>query len=204
LLEGKFTLDDFLEQISMLQKMGPLQDMFEKLPFFADSVPEGFSVDDKELVRIKAMVSSMTRTERKRPDLFAKQPSRINRVAKGSGRTAKDVAELLQRFSFMQKMLGSIGQQAGFLQKMPGMKQLAMARRLREAVSTGGMENPMMANLANELLEAAVAEGGPGAAGLAGLPGFGGGPGPRKKIIDQSKRKQLQKLQKKARKKSRR
>jgi signal recognition particle subunit SRP54 len=204
LLEGRFTLDDFLEQISMLQQMGPLQDMFEKLPFFADSVPEGFKVDDQELVRIKAMVSSMTRVERKRPELFAKQPSRIMRVAKGSGRTPKDVAELLQRFAFMQKMLGSIGQQAGFLQKMPGMKQLAMARRLREAVSTGGMENPMMANLANELLEAAVAEGGPGA-GFPGMPGFGGGaPGPRKKIIDEAKRKQLRKLQKKARKKSRR
>jgi signal recognition particle subunit SRP54 len=203
LLEGRFTLDDFLEQISMLQQMGPLQDMFEKLPFFADSVPEGFKVDDKELVRIKAMVSSMTRVERKRPELFAKQPTRIVRVAKGSGRTPKDVAELLQRFAFMQKMLGSIGQQAGFLQKMPGMKQLAMARRLREAVSTGGLENPMMANLANELLEAAVAEGGPGA-GLAGLPGLGGGPGPRKKVIDEAKRKQLRKLQKKARKKSRR
>jgi signal recognition particle subunit SRP54 len=203
LLEGRFTLDDFLEQISMLQQMGPLQDMFEKLPFFADSVPEGFKVDDKELVRIKAMVSSMTRVERKRPELFAKQPTRIVRVAKGSGRTPKDVAELLQRFAFMQKMLGSIGQQAGFLQKMPGMKQLAMARRLREAVSTGGLENPMMANLANELLEAAVADGGPGA-GLAGLPGLGGGPGPRKKVIDEAKRKQLRKLQKKARKKSRR
>ncbi|HET6336441.1 MAG TPA: signal recognition particle protein, partial [Polyangiales bacterium] len=207
LLEGKFTLDDFLEQISMLQQMGPLQDMFEKLPFFADSVPEGFQVDDKELVKIKAMVSSMTRGERKRPQLFAEQPSRIRRVASGSGRTPKDVADLLQRFAFMQKMMGSIGQQASFLQKMPGMKQLAMAKRLREAVSTGGLDNPMMSNLATELLEAAVAEGGPGAAGLLQGMGMGGGrgmPGVRKKPLDPSKRKQQRKLQKKARKKSRR
>ena len=82
-----------------------------------------------------------------------------------------------------------------------------MAKRLREAVSTGGLDNPMMANLANELLEAAVADGGGG--GLAGLlPGLGmGGPGaagPRKKVLDPGKRKQLRKLQKKARKKSRR
>jgi signal recognition particle subunit SRP54 len=203
LLQGRFTLDDFLEQITMLQQMGPLQEMFEKLPFFADSVPEGFQVDDQELVRIKAMVSSMTRAERKRPQLFADQPTRITRVAKGSGRTPKDVAELLQRFAFMQKMMGSIGQQAGLLQKMPGMKQLAMAKRLREAVSTGGLENPMMANLANELLEAVVAEGGgPGLAGM--LPGMGGAAGPRKKVLDPTKRKQLRKLQKKARKKSRR
>jgi signal recognition particle subunit SRP54 len=209
LLEGRFSLDDFLEQITMLQQMGPLQDMFEKLPFFADSVPEGFKVDDQELVRIKAMVSSMTREERKRPELFAKQPSRMRRVARGSGQSEKDLAELLQRFAFMQKMLGSIGQQAGFLQRLPGMKQLAMAKRLRGAVSSGGLENPMMSNLANELLEAAVAEGGPNANMFGNLPGMAGmlgagGPGVRKKPLDPTKRKQLRKMQKKARKKSRR
>jgi signal recognition particle subunit SRP54 len=199
LLQGRFTLDDFLEQISMLQQMGPLQDMLEKLPFFADSVPDGFQVDEKELVRIKAMVSSMTKDERKKPQLFAEQPGRLKRVARGSGCSDRDVADLLQRFSFMQRMMGSIGQQAGLLQRMPGMKQLAMAKRLREAVQTGGgMGNPMMANLANELLEAAVAD---------GPMGFGGGgpgaPGPRKKPLDPSKRKQLRKQQKKARKRSR-
>jgi signal recognition particle subunit SRP54 len=200
----------------MLQSMGPLQDMFEKLPFFSDSVPEGFKIDEKELVRIKAMVSSMTRQERKQPELFAKQPSRMRRVARGSGQTEKDLAELLQRFGFMQKMLGNIGQQAGFLQKLPGMKQLAMARKLRGAVSSGGLDNPMMSNLANELLEAAVAEGGPnpnmfgglppGLANMlgAGGPGGLGGPGARKKPADPKARKQQRKQQKKARKKSRR
>ena len=209
LLEGKFSLDDFLEQITMIQRMGPLQDMFEKLPFFSESVPEGFKIDDKELVRIKAMVSSMTRQERNRPELFAKEPSRVKRVAKGSGHTEKDIAELLQRFGFMQKMIGSIGQQAGLLQKLPGMKQLAMARRLRDAVSTGGLENPMMSNLASELLEAAVAEGGPNAnmfgglpPGMAGMFGPGGamgqgGAGVRKKPLDPAKRKQQRKQQKK-------
>ena len=133
----------------------------------------------------------------------------MKRVARGSGHTEKDVAELLERFSFMQKMIGSIGQQAGFLQKLPGMKQLAMAKRLRDAVSTGGLENPMMSNLATELLEAAVAEGGPNAnmfgglpPGLAGMLG-GGAAGVRKKPLDPGKRKQQRKQQKKARKKSR-
>ncbi|HEX2679355.1 MAG TPA: signal recognition particle protein [Polyangiales bacterium] len=215
LLQGRFTLDDFLEQISMLQQMGPLQEMFEKLPFFADSVPEGFQVDDKELVRIKAMVSSMTKLERRKPELFAKDRSRITRVAKGSGRTDKDVAELLQRFAFMQKMLGSIGQASGMLSRMPGMKQLAMAKQLRNAVQMGGAGglggmgglagNPMMANLANELLEAAVADGPGGMAGMfPGMGGMPGAPGPRKKPMDANKRKALRKQQKKARKKSRR
>ena len=194
MLQGQFTLDDFLEQIGALQQMGPLQDVFEKLPFFGDSVPEGFSVDDGELVKVKAIVSSMTKTERRDVELFKKQPSRLKRVAKGSGRTDKEVVELLQRFLFMQQMMGSIGQQAGMLSKMPGMKQLAMARRLKDAVHTGGLEhNPMMANLAEQLLEAAVAGDGPMSQGAAA----------RKKPIDKNKRKNLRKLQKKSRRKSR-
>jgi signal recognition particle subunit SRP54 len=56
MLQGQFTFDDFLEQLGTLQQMGPLQDMLEKLPFFADSMPEGFSVDEGELHKIKAIV----------------------------------------------------------------------------------------------------------------------------------------------------
>src|SRR6185295_10056409 len=113
--------------------------------------------------------------------------------------TDKQVADLLQRFGFMQSLMGQIGQQAGFLQRMPGMKQLAMANRLRDAVKTGGLDfNPMMANLADSLLEAAVA-GGPG--GMMG--GAKGAPGARKIKVDPAKRKAMRKAQKKARKKNR-
>src|SRR5690606_38840076 len=109
----------FLEQISTLQKLGPLQDVFEKLPFFGDSMPEGFTLDDKELTRAKAIVSSMTRPERRQVELFQKQPNRIKRVARGSGRSDKDVVDLLQRFMFMRQMMGSIGQQANMLSRVP-------------------------------------------------------------------------------------
>jgi signal recognition particle subunit SRP54 len=212
MLKGQFTFDDFLEQLGMLQQMGPLQDMLEKLPFFSESMPEGFQVDDRELHKIKAIVSSMTKAERKGPKLFIEQPARIKRVSKGSGRSDKEVAELLQRFSFMQGLMGQIGQQAGMLQRLPGMKQLAMANRLRDAVKTGGLEfNPMMANLADSLLEAAVAGGGQGGMpGLPGMPGMLGGrppkgmPGDRKIKLDPQKRKAMRKAQKQARKKSRR
>jgi signal recognition particle subunit SRP54 len=198
MLQGQFTFDDFLEQLGTLRQMGPLQDMLEKLPFFADSMPEGFTVNEKELDRIRAIVSSMTRAERRTPKLFVEKPARIKRVAKGSGSTDKEVADLLQRFGFMQSLMGQIGQQAGFLQRMPGMKQLAMANRLRDAVKTGGLDfNPMMANLADSLLEAAVA-GGPG-----GMMGGKGAPGARKIKVDPAKRKALRKAQKKARKKNR-
>jgi signal recognition particle subunit SRP54 len=196
MLRGQFTLDDFLEQLQMLQSMGPLQDLLDKVPFFADSVPEGFQVDEREIGQIKAIVSSMTRQERAKADLFQKQPTRLARVAKGSGTAEKQVAEILQRFAFMKQMMGSIGSQAGMLSKIPGMKQMAAANRLRDAVKTGGLEgNPMMANLADSLLEAAVA-------GQGGLRP-GGAQGPRR-AIDKGKKKSKRKMQKKSRRKSRR
>lgn len=212
LLSGQFTFDDFIQQIGMLQQMGPLQDVMEKLPFFADSMPEGFQVDETELVRIRAMVNSMTKAERTTPALFQKQPTRVKRVAKGSGRSEEEVSALLTRFSFMQNMMGQIGQQAGFLRKIPGMKQLAMANQMRRAVKTGGPlgGNPMLGNLTDSLLEAAVAEGkGPEelmqmlSGGM--MPGMGMGPGagPKRKVISPAKRKQQRKNQKQARRKSR-
>ena len=196
MLRGQFSLDDFLEQLQMLQNMGPLQDLLDKVPFFADSVPDGFQADEKEIGQIKAIVSSMTRQERTKAELFQKQPTRLVRVAKGSGTSEKQVAEILQRFAFMKQMMGSIGSQAGMLSKIPGMKQMAAANRLRDAVQTGGLEgNPMMANLADSLLEAAVAEQG----------GFGPGgtQGPHR-AINKGKKKSKRKMQKKARRKSRR
>ncbi len=195
MLRGHFTLDDFLEQLQTLQSMGPLQDLLDKVPFFADSMPEGFQVDEREIGQIKAIVSSMTRQERAEAELFQKQPSRLVRVAKGSGTAEKQVAEILQRFAFMKQMMGSIGSQAGMLSKIPGMKQLAAANRLRDAVKTGGLEsNPMMANLADSLLEAAVAEQG----------GVGPGAQAPRRTVNKSKKKSKRKMQKKSRRKSRR
>ena len=94
----------------------------------------------------------------------------------------------------MRRMMGDIGQQAGLLSKIPGMKQLATAKRLRDAVQTGGLDgNPMMAGLADQLLEAAVAEG--------GRPGAGGSV--KRKVVDKNKKKEQRRRQKQARRKSR-
>lgn len=217
MLEGRFSLDDFLTQIETLRKMGPLQDIFDKLPFFKDSLPEGFSLDEKELDRTKAIVSSMTKEERKKPELFQKQPNRVKRVAKGSGRPDKDVGELLQRFMMMRQMMGGLGQQAGMLSKLPGMKQLQMARQLRGAAKGGGFPGfPGMGGI-------------PGMGGMPGLPGMGGpggmdfdpammgslaeslmggagpaqGPSAAKRAAEKDKKKALRKQQKKSRKKAR-
>jgi signal recognition particle subunit SRP54 len=208
MLQGRFSLNDFLDQIRMIKQMGPLKDLFEKLPFFADGMPEGVNFDDNELVKAEAIVSSMTKQERVETELFQKQPTRLVRVARGSGRSEKEVAELIERFSFMRNMMGNIGQSAGMLSKIPGMKQLAGMKRMREAVRMGGLEGlPGMGGMADELLQNLVAQGGafPGGGfpGFPGMPGMPGAPGQRKKVVDKQKKKNLRKQQKKSRKKGR-
>jgi signal recognition particle subunit SRP54 len=183
MLEGDFDFDMFVEQINTIQKMGPLQDLFERLPFFPGGMPQDVKVDDRELDRVKAIVGSMTRSERKDAELFRAEPRRVERVAKGAGTTKEAVAELIAKFVMMRDMMRNIGQQAGLLSKIPGAKQLAMARRLKDLVKVQG-EQQAMANLAQELLESAVAGGGPGGLGnmndpeamMRALMG-GGGPG---------------------------
>ncbi len=184
MLQGNFTFDDFVQQISMIQQMGPLKELFEKMPFFSEMLPQDVNIDDRELDRVKAMIASMTAQERRDPDVFKNQQGRVQRVAKGSGRKPEDVAELIAKFMMMREMMGGIGKQAGFLSKLPGAKQLAMARRLREMVRVQG-ENAAMSTLMQEMLEAAVAgNGAPGGPGGMGDPmGFmnsllgGGGAG---------------------------
>jgi signal recognition particle subunit SRP54 len=222
MLQGRFSLNDFLDQIRMIKQLGPLKDIFEKLPFFADGMPEGVSLDDTELVKAEAIVSSMTKRERVETELFASQPGRLARVARGSGRNEREVAELIERFTMMRQMMGNLGQSSGLLSKLPGMKQLGNMRRMKEAMRgmgggglpggfpggfpgmSGGMPGGMPGGLpglggggmADQLLEGLMA-GGPGA-GMFGPQGQA----PRKKV-DKDKKKNLRKMQKKSRKKGR-
>jgi signal recognition particle subunit SRP54 len=176
MLQGQFGFNDFVQQIETIQKMGPLQELFEKMPFFSDALPKDFKVDERELDRVKAMIGSMTRQERDRAELFKEEPTRIARVARGAGVAEEAVAELVAKFLMMRDLMGGIGQQAGLLSKMPGMKQMAMARRLRDMVKVQGGDQAV-ASLAQEMLEAAVAGQG-GGGGFPGMPGgFPGMPG---------------------------
>jgi signal recognition particle subunit SRP54 len=150
MLKGKFDMNDFLEQISVLKKMGPLQDMVDKIPGVADAMPDGVQVDDKELVRIGSMISSMTDDERRHPERFVVTSweeiveggkrkkkrsafydmSRLGRVARGSGHKEQEVADLLNRFAMMRQLMMQIGMSTGLLSKIPGFKQLAQAKKL--------------------------------------------------------------------------
>jgi signal recognition particle subunit SRP54 len=140
MMSGKFTLDDFLNQVRMLQKMGSLSDLVEKIPGLGNMVPPGAAanLDDGELVRIEAMIQSMTLSERDDPNALVREPSRVKRIARGSGQPPEAVSELVQKFLFMRQMMGGFGQDLGFLGNIPGMKNLAMAKNLKKAMQGGG------------------------------------------------------------------
>ena len=104
MLHGDFGLGDFLTQIRAIKKMGPLQDLVEKLPFFSGGLPDSAKVDDYELVRIESIIESMTPAERKRPDVL--NESRIRRVARlGAGRKESEVRDLLTKFKDMRDLM---------------------------------------------------------------------------------------------------
>ncbi|SEN25661.1 signal recognition particle subunit FFH/SRP54 (srp54) [Stigmatella aurantiaca] len=134
LLSGNFSMKDFVEQIRMVRKMGPLKDLLEKFPLFGE-LTEQLNPDETELTKIEAMYDSMTQKERLRPDLI--NASRINRIAKGSGRKPEDVRDLLQKFGMMQQVMGSIGQNPGLLGRIPGFKQLGQLSQLKNMDLSG-------------------------------------------------------------------
>jgi signal recognition particle subunit SRP54 len=149
LLQGDFTLEDFLEQVRMIKKMGSLKDLVDKLPLggmFPGGLPTDVNLDDKELVRIEAMIQSMTRSEKGDVYALIREPRRVERIAKGSGNPPEAVNELVQKFVFMKQMMSGLGQNLGLMGKIPGMKQMAMARNMKKMMGGGmpGMGMPGM------------------------------------------------------------
>ena len=108
--------------------MGPLGELMEKFPLFGD-LPEGFQFDDQALTKIVAMVHSMTRAERQRPDVIT--DGRLKRIAKGSGRTEKEVKDLLKQYNSMRAVMKQVGSAPGLLSRLPGVKQLMQLRKLQ-------------------------------------------------------------------------
>ncbi|MRG97377.1 signal recognition particle protein [Polyangium spumosum] len=164
LLQGDFSLDDFLEQVRMIQKMGSLKDLVDKLPLggmFPGGLPKDVNLDDKELVRIEAIIQSMTRFEKRDPYALIREPRRAERISKGSGTTAEAVAELVQKFLFMKQMMSGLGQNLGMMGKIPGMKQMAQMRNMQKAMAGMGGGMPGMPGM-------------PGMGGMPGMPGFPG------------------------------
>jgi signal recognition particle subunit SRP54 len=110
LADASFTLDDFLVQMQQMKKLGPLQDILAMLP----GVPGGKNaikdlaaqVDDRQISRAEAIISSMTREERRNPAIIG--GSRRLRIARGSGTTTADVNALLKEFDAARRMMKSL------------------------------------------------------------------------------------------------
>jgi signal recognition particle subunit SRP54 len=115
---ASFDFNDFLAQFKMMRRMGPLENILGMLPGMSNV--QGLSIDEKQLKRTEAIVLSMTKEERTRPDIL--NARRRQRIARGSGSTVTEVNDLLRRFDQMRKLMKN----AGKMKKM--MAQMARTR----------------------------------------------------------------------------
>ncbi|ULH15222.1 signal recognition particle protein [Deinococcus sp. KNUC1210] len=109
---GEFDLEDLLTQLRQIRKMGPLGDLLKLIPGMSRALPEGFNVDEKQIQRIDALISSMTLKERRNPGIL--NASRRKRIAGGSGSTVQEVNKLIKMHEQMKGMMKMLqGMQGG-------------------------------------------------------------------------------------------
>lgn len=129
LAKGQFTLDDFLKQMKMIRRMGPMKQLLGMLPGVGGMLKD-VNIDENQVDRMEAIILSMTRRERQKVGIIDR--SRQKRIAAGSGAKVEDVSRMVKQFEMMQKMtqqmagMGSAG-------KMKAMKEMA-----RVAPGAGG------------------------------------------------------------------
>ena len=116
----EFTLDDFLDQLKQVRKMGPLSSLLKMMPGVGKELG-ALQVDDRELDRLEAMILSMTAEERRNPTII--DGSRRRRIAHGSGTSVQAVGQLVKQFSQMKKVMRQLSQG-----KMPSLQQLVGGR----------------------------------------------------------------------------
>jgi len=114
--KGQMTFDDFLAQLKQLRRMGPLQGILKMLPGIGQQLGS-LDVDEREIDRLQAIITSMTPEERANPSII--NGSRRRRIARGSGTTVQAVNQLIKQFGQMQKVMKQLQQG-----KMPSMQQL--------------------------------------------------------------------------------
>jgi signal recognition particle subunit SRP54 len=121
LRRNEFTLDDFLEQLSKIRKMGSLTSLLGMIPGLAGHKLSKMDIDEREFDRIEAVIRSMTPLERRRPELI--KGSRRLRIARGSGTSVQQVNQLVKQFGEMRKMMRGLSQG-----KMPDLGALTRGR----------------------------------------------------------------------------
>ncbi len=122
LRRNEFGLDDFLDQLKTVRKMGPLSSVLGMLPGLAGHQLQNMKLDERELDRIQAIILSMTPEERRRPELI--KGSRRLRIAQGSGTNVQQVNRLVKQFGQMRKVMRQVGRG-----KMPDLGALMRGAR---------------------------------------------------------------------------
>jgi signal recognition particle subunit SRP54 len=163
MFEGEFTLDDFLDQMQQIKKMGPLSGLVSMLPGIPKEVRD-VEIDDGQIGQVEAIIRSMTREERVRPEII--DASRRNRIAVGSGTDPNAVSQLIKQFREMSKMMKRMG---GF-----GSKKTNKKGRKGKKGSGGGRVTQGRAPLRLPNLDPSDLPQIPGQKGKSGLPSLPG------------------------------
>jgi signal recognition particle subunit SRP54 len=158
LQSGRLTLEDFLEQMQQIKRMGPLQNVLGMLPGMPKEIRNA-DIDDREIGRIEAIIRSMTPDERRKPEIINGQ--RRLRIARGSGTSTSDVNRLLTQFKQVQTMMKG----------MPG-----VSRKMAKGKKGKGKKGkaPKMPRLPGGALPGGFPGTGRPGDGLSGLPGLPG------------------------------
>ncbi|MCR4795659.1 MULTISPECIES: signal recognition particle protein [Ruminococcus] len=120
--ENKFDMDDLLDQMKSIKRMGSMKSILGMLPGVGDKIKEA-DIDEGQLGRIEAMITSMTKAERAKPSII--NPSRKKRIAKGSGTKVEDVNRLLKQFDQMQSIMKQFTGKNGKMSLRKARKNLA-------------------------------------------------------------------------------
>ena len=119
LRKGTFTLEDFLEQMKAMKKLGPLENVMGMLPGGDEMLKNAdLSKGEKEMRRMEGLICAMTLKERRSPDIL--NASRRKRIAAGSGVSVTEVNTMLNKFYEMQKMMKNMGKLQKMMAKMGG------------------------------------------------------------------------------------
>ena len=107
ILKNQFNLEDFKDQLFQIQKMGNINEIMNMIPGVPGKMKNKINMDDRQIIWTEAIINSMTEKERKKPQII--NGSRRSRIASGSGRSVREVNQLLKQFTEMQKMMKKFG-----------------------------------------------------------------------------------------------
>ena len=182
MLKGTFSYDDFVKQMKQIRKMGPLKEILSKLPGMGSMLKQipAEALDDREMDRTLAIIQSMTKQERRDPDVL--NDSRFRRIARGAGRSVDDVSALHDRFLQARQMMKGLG---GMMQNPAAMQQMQQ----QMAAMQGGGGFPGMPPM--------------GGGGMPGFPGMPADDTPRLSAEEKVALRKKKRAKRKARKRNR-